>query len=84
LLWKRRYGFVDSKAVDAGAIQELDNLSRSGHWWARLYVAQIIAQHHEFTKPELVTRLAADENVLVRELAQTPRVNDKETAVEKK
>jgi hypothetical protein len=81
LFWRRRYGFVDGKAVDPVAISELDKLSRDGHWWARLYVAQIVTQHSELAKPELVTRLAADENALVRETV--PKL-DNRGAIEKK
>jgi len=70
LLWKRRYGFADATVAGPEAVAELEKLSRHDAWWARLYVAQVVAQHSELGSASLIMRLAGDANPLVRESVQ--------------
>lgn len=66
LLWKRRYGFVERKAVDAAAVQELEKLTRQPQWWVRLYVAEIVLAHPELGPADVVKRLQEDIDPRVR------------------
>ena len=45
----------------------LTNLSQHKEWWVRLYAVEIMRQHPEFRKSEIVERLKKDEHPLVRE-----------------
>lgn len=71
LFWKRRYGFVERKAVDAAAVQELDKLARHPRWWVRLYVAEIIRAHPELGLPEVLDRLKEDADRRVSKALQS-------------
>lgn len=66
LFWRRTHGFVERKAVTPEAVAELDRLSISPHWWARLYVAENVCKHPELATEQIIERLPADESALVR------------------
>lgn len=51
---------------------ELRELARSGHWWVRLYVAEVLCRHKDLRGQDLVALLARDANELVREAAPRP------------
>ncbi|HWL92634.1 MAG TPA: hypothetical protein VNT79_03795 [Phycisphaerae bacterium] len=72
LLWRRRFGFVERRAVDPAVIRELEKLSRHPFWWVRLYVARVVDACPELAGPGLVNRLSADPNVLVRRVPHGP------------
>ncbi|MEX0676598.1 MAG: hypothetical protein WD063_05955 [Pirellulales bacterium] len=72
-LWKRQNGFVPAKEPDAVVTRELEKMAGRDEWWARLYAAEIIRQHPEFGKDELVKRLADDPHPLVQKTAKTIR-----------
>lgn len=69
LMWRRQFGFVEPKAVNAAVVRELDKLSQHTAWWARLYVADIIRKNPELGTKAIRERLAADLNELVRKSA---------------
>jgi hypothetical protein len=80
LFWKQRYGFVEPKAVDATAVQELEKLSRHPYWWVRVYVAEIIRAHPELGNPEIAKRLQQDADLRVRgSMQRVKRVADGES-----
>jgi hypothetical protein len=66
LLWKRRYGFVDRRAMEPVTLQELEKLSRHSLWWVRLYVVEIVRSYPELGTPGVVERLADDADARVR------------------
>lgn len=66
LLWKRQHGFIPPTGVEPAAKQQLESLSRHGRWWVRLYLAEVLRNHAELGSPELLRRLSADPNPLVR------------------
>ncbi len=65
-LWKQRFGLLVLHEAKAGAIAELEKLSRHKEWWARLYVAAIMRQHQGFRRPDIIERLKTDAHPLVR------------------
>jgi hypothetical protein len=64
---RHKHGFLQTSRVLPRAAAEVQKLATYEDWWVRLYVAKILRQHPAFRTPELVARLAADKNVLVRE-----------------
>ena len=70
VLWKHKHKFLKPDEVEPAAAEQLDKLSRSKHWWARLYVAHIMRQHRGFRRAEIIERLKKDDNQLVREAMQ--------------
>jgi len=66
LMWRRRYGFAGPREVDAAAVRELEAISRSRWWWARLYVAEIVGSNPELGTAGMNERLAADGNRMVQ------------------
>ena len=48
------------------AVKALEELSKNEDWWVRLYVAEILSQHPEFQTKEMLDRLKADKDELVR------------------
>jgi len=76
-IWERQHGFVVKEPVHAEAVAEAGKLSQDGTWWVRLYVAEILRQHPQFRRPEIVARLVDDEHTLVRETMQFARETPK-------
>jgi hypothetical protein len=70
MLWKRQNGFIPPKEIPAEVPPQLDLMAARPEWWARLYVAAIMAQHKELATPELITKLRRDENELVRKFIE--------------
>ncbi|HRK31615.1 MAG TPA: hypothetical protein PLD59_11095 [Tepidisphaeraceae bacterium] len=56
----------------AAAVRELDRFSRSPHWWARLYTAEMLRRHESFRRKDIVERLRKDENKMVAEWVDRP------------
>jgi len=71
LLWQRRFGFVARDFVEPEVVNELGNLSRSPHWWARLYVAHVIINNPDLADAEWANALTRDTHELVRAAAET-------------
>jgi hypothetical protein len=69
VVWRQTQNFEIDKLAFAAAQVKLDKLSKSKHWWSRLYVAEIIRQHPLFRTDVLAAQLTNDENALVREIA---------------
>lgn len=70
LLWKRRYGFVESRAVDPAVTAELEKLSRHSEWWVRLYVVECLNRHPELAAHGMRDRLTTDRDERVRDAAR--------------
>lgn len=68
-LWKHEHGFLDKQKVEPEAAAQIEKAAGDKQWWVRLYAAEIMSQHPAFRKPELLQKLAKDENALVRESA---------------
>lgn len=49
------------------AIRELEILSNEKFWWVRLYVAEVLRNHHEFSSQGIIERLVSDEASIVQE-----------------
>lgn len=75
-LWKQEHQFIGEDEVEPAAAAELEKLSRHEAWWARLYVAEILAQHPEFRTDEVVARLKDDRHELVRLAITRPERED--------
>lgn len=69
LMWRRRYGFVEPRAVDSAAVRELAGMAKHRQWWVRLYVAEIVRANPELGGAEVLQRFAGDGNALVRQAA---------------
>jgi hypothetical protein len=67
MFWKRQHGFIKPQEVPESVAHELDSLSRSDRWWARLYVGALSQRSPELRRPEIVRRLKDDQNPHVRE-----------------
>lgn len=72
-LKKNAYGeeFMELKPK---ATKQLAKLSQNKHWWARLYVAEIMGRHFSLRLPEILDKLSEDENAMVRKAAKTAKV----------
>jgi hypothetical protein len=72
-LKKNAYGkeFIELKPK---ATEQLAKLSQNKHWWARLYVAEIMARNFSLRAPEVLDKLADDENPMVRKAANAAKV----------
>jgi hypothetical protein len=62
----------ESPEVVAAALRELDRLSLSPRWWARLYVSEMLRRHETFRRRDLVERLRGDPNKFVSETVDRP------------
>jgi hypothetical protein len=67
--WKLANGLARPDEADPLAADELARVAAQKHWWARLYVAQVMARNPAVRKPETARALAADENAMVRKVA---------------
>ncbi|MBX9790403.1 MAG: hypothetical protein K2Y37_15905 [Pirellulales bacterium] len=77
MLWKVRNGFIKTqfgrvKAEDIppDVPPQLELMAARPEWWARLWVAAVMAQHKELATPELITKLRRDDNELVRKFIE--------------
>jgi hypothetical protein len=66
VVWLNEHNFKIDSVTLANAKAELNRLCESEHWWARLYVAEIVWRHPELRTETLQERLRTDENELVR------------------
>lgn len=66
LLWQRRFGFIERNATTPAAKAEIEKMSTSRHWWARMYAAEMIGQYPELGDEGLTKRLTEDADPLVR------------------
>jgi hypothetical protein len=66
VLWKQENGFFKRDEITPDAVEQLDQLARSDHWWVRLYVAEILRGQPEFRTGAMVARLAQDVHPSVR------------------
>jgi hypothetical protein len=70
-IWQRQNGFAGGAAdVNTEAVAQLGILSENEAWWVRLYVAEILRQHPAFRSVQLIDKLHADEDPLVRQVAE--------------
>jgi hypothetical protein len=73
-LWLHKNGFDERfQAVLPEAMAELEKLSKSEKWWARMYVAYIMGRNTVLLQDHILRQLAEDENELVREAATAGR-----------
>ncbi|MBX9788800.1 MAG: hypothetical protein K2Y37_07775 [Pirellulales bacterium] len=77
MLWKVQNGFIKQQSgsvkpedIPADVPPQLELMAARPEWWARLYVAAIMAQHKELATPELITKLRRDDNELVRKFIE--------------
>ena len=67
---KQQFGRVNAEDIPADVPLQLDLMAARPEWWARLWVAAVMAQHKELATPELITKLRRDENELVRKFIE--------------
>jgi hypothetical protein len=66
-IWRKQQGFdQEFEKAKAGAVAELEKLSKDDLWWVRLYVAEIVRQHPDLANERILERLRNDPNVLVQ------------------
>lgn len=53
--------------LDPATAAVIHELATSKHWWARMFIAEIMVQNKDFRDVELLKTLAEDENELVRQ-----------------
>lgn len=70
-LRRREFKLIPSRDVAETAVKALDQLSKSDHWWVRMYPAMIVRRHREFRRPWLVRRLKEDAHPLVRDTVES-------------
>ncbi len=66
LLWRRQHGFLPPNAVEPGAVEQLNLLSRHRAWWVRAYVVEVLCRHSELRTAELIERLKEDQHPRIR------------------
>ena len=66
-LWKQQKRFLGEKETLPEALAEVAKMAAHEEWWARLYAAEIVAQHPEFGTPEMIEAFKNDDHELVRE-----------------
>jgi hypothetical protein len=75
-IWLKKNGFGEEFVkLKPEAREQLAKLSGNEHWWARLYVAEIMGRHFSLRLPEVLDKLSEDENALVREAAKAAKVS---------
>lgn len=79
LLWQRRFGFVPRNHVETEVVTELGRLTQSNHWWARLYVANVIIAHPELADAQWANALTRDTHELVRDAAEAWKIKVRPT-----
>jgi hypothetical protein len=74
-IWLKKNAFGEEfMRLKPEAKEQLAKLSRNEHWWARLYVAEIMGRHFSLRVPEVLDKLGKDENALVRKSAKAAKV----------
>ena len=68
-LWKLQHGF-DKPDDLTNAVAQLKILAARRQWWARLYVAEIMRQHHELEDASVMNKLRDDPDEHVRDAAR--------------
>ncbi|WP_428306524.1 hypothetical protein [Lacipirellula sp.] len=66
-LWLKKHAFTTQfREALPEAQEELTKLSMSEQWWARRYVVEIMRQHPELLRAQVIEDLSEDESELVR------------------
>lgn len=78
-LWRQQKNFLEDDETLPEARAEVEKMAAHKEWWARLYAAEIVAQHPEFGTPEMIDAFKNDEHELVRE-AMIPEEKPKRRA----
>lgn len=73
-IWLKENAFGEEfMEIKPEAMEQLTKLSSHRHWWARLYVAEIMGRHFSLRLPEVLDKLSEDENALVSRAAKAAK-----------
>lgn len=72
VVWKKQFKFLQP-GEDKDAFEQLEKLSRSEHWWIRLFAVEMLWRHEFLRRADLMERMNGDPHPLLPKLLNRPR-----------